>query len=66
MKTSFSRELDIEKQDLVVAILFIIKDNGPKEKGMEKDCIMKSEMVKKSILCLVFMPITDVVNKAID
>ena len=50
-----------------MAILIILKDNGPKEKGMEKDCVIESiQMVKKLKLNLVFGPMAMLVNKAID
>ena len=67
MKTSFSRELDIKKKDGMMAILIILKDNGPEENRMEKDCFMQSmHMVKNMVLSLVFLPMTYVKNKAID
>ena len=44
MKTSFFQELDKKKEYIEMATLGFIKDNGPKENRMEKDCFMKSEV----------------------
>ena len=40
MKISFSRDLDIKKKVVLMGLIFIIKDNGPMENLMAKDCII--------------------------